>query len=30
VRVFVDWLTDLLADHDGIQLRSTLPRAPTP
>jgi LysR family transcriptional regulator for bpeEF and oprC len=25
VRVFVDWLASLLADHDGIQLRSTLP-----
>ena len=27
VRVFVDWLAALVADHDGIQLRSTLPRA---
>jgi LysR family transcriptional regulator, regulator for bpeEF and oprC len=26
VRVFVDWIVALLADHDGIQLRSTLPR----
>ena len=26
VRVFVDWLAELLGDHDGIQLRSTLPR----
>lgn len=25
VRVFVDWLAGLIADHDGIQLRSTLP-----
>lgn len=25
VRVFVDWLAALVADHDGIQLRSTLP-----
>jgi LysR family transcriptional regulator for bpeEF and oprC len=25
VRVFVDWLTALISDHDGIQLRSTLP-----
>jgi LysR family transcriptional regulator, regulator for bpeEF and oprC len=25
VRVFVDWLAALIADHDGIQLRSTLP-----
>src|SRR5512146_2943606 len=25
VRVFVDWLSALIADHDGIQLRSTLP-----
>jgi LysR family transcriptional regulator for bpeEF and oprC len=25
VRVFVDWLTALIFDHDGIQLRSTLP-----
>lgn len=25
VRVFVDWLATLIADHDGIQLRSTLP-----
>jgi LysR family transcriptional regulator, regulator for bpeEF and oprC len=27
VRVFVDWLTSLITDHDGIQLRSTLPEA---
>jgi LysR family transcriptional regulator, regulator for bpeEF and oprC len=26
VRVFVDWVAELLAEHDGIQLRSTLPR----
>lgn len=26
VRVFVDWVAALLAEHDGIQLRSTLPR----
>jgi LysR family transcriptional regulator, regulator for bpeEF and oprC len=26
VRVFVDWVAELLADHDGIQLRSTLRR----
>lgn len=26
VRVFVDWLSALVSDHDGIQLRSTLPR----
>jgi LysR family transcriptional regulator for bpeEF and oprC len=25
IRVFVDWLAALIADHDGIQLRSTLP-----
>jgi len=25
VRVFVDWLAALIADHDGMQLRSTLP-----
>lgn len=25
VRVFVDWLAQLLSEHDGIQLRSTLP-----
>lgn len=29
VRVFVDWLAALISDHDGIQLRSTLP-TPTP
>jgi len=27
VRVFVDWLAALISDHDGIQLRSTLPAA---
>jgi LysR family transcriptional regulator for bpeEF and oprC len=27
VRVFVDWLAALVGDHDGIQLRSTLPEA---
>ena len=26
LRVFVDWLAVLLEEHDGIQLRSTLPR----
>jgi LysR family transcriptional regulator, regulator for bpeEF and oprC len=26
VRVFVDWVAELLANHDGIQLRSTLPK----
>jgi LysR family transcriptional regulator, regulator for bpeEF and oprC len=26
VRVFVDWVAELLAEHDGIQLRSTLPK----
>lgn len=25
VRVFVDWLATLITDHDGMQLRSTLP-----
>ena len=25
VRAFVDWLAALIADHDGIQLRSMLP-----
>ena len=25
VRAFVDWVVELLANHDGIQLRSTLP-----
>jgi LysR family transcriptional regulator for bpeEF and oprC len=24
IRVFVDWITQLFSDHDGIQLRSTL------
>lgn len=28
VRVFVDWLATLIGEHDGIQLRSTLPAAP--
>ena len=27
VRVFVEWLAALISDHDGIQLRSTLPPA---
>jgi LysR family transcriptional regulator, regulator for bpeEF and oprC len=26
IRVFVDWAAELLSEHDGIQLRSTLPR----
>ncbi|MEP7244902.1 MAG: LysR family transcriptional regulator [Gammaproteobacteria bacterium] len=26
IRVFVDWIAELLAEHDGIQLRSTLRR----
>jgi LysR family transcriptional regulator for bpeEF and oprC len=26
VRVFVDWIAALFAEHDGIQLRSTLPQ----
>jgi LysR family transcriptional regulator, regulator for bpeEF and oprC len=26
VRVFVDWVAELFAEHDGIQLRSTLPK----
>jgi len=30
VRVFVDWLAALIADHDDVQLRSTLPRATSP
>jgi LysR family transcriptional regulator, regulator for bpeEF and oprC len=30
VRVFVDWLAELIAEHDGIQLRSTLPKASRP
>jgi LysR family transcriptional regulator, regulator for bpeEF and oprC len=29
VRVFVDWLATLIADHDGIQLRSMLPQPAT-
>ncbi|HEX5459698.1 MAG TPA: LysR family transcriptional regulator [Steroidobacteraceae bacterium] len=28
VRVFVDWLCTLIGEHDGIQLRSTLPKPP--
>jgi LysR family transcriptional regulator, regulator for bpeEF and oprC len=24
IRVFVDWVAELFAEHDGIQLRSTL------
>jgi LysR family transcriptional regulator, regulator for bpeEF and oprC len=27
VRVFVDWLAALISEHDGIQLRSTLPHS---
>ena len=27
VRVFVDWVAQLLRDHDGIQLRSSVPQA---
>lgn len=30
VRVFVDWVAELLREHDGIQLRSTLPKAASP
>ena len=30
VRVWVDWLATLLEEHDGIQLRSTLPRRAPP
>lgn len=30
VRVFVDWIAELLRLHDGIQLRSTLPAAAEP
>ena len=26
IRVFVDWVAQMLGDHDGIQLRSTLGR----
>jgi LysR family transcriptional regulator for bpeEF and oprC len=26
IRVFVDWVAEMLGDHDGIQLRSTLSR----
>jgi LysR family transcriptional regulator, regulator for bpeEF and oprC len=26
IRVFVDWIAELLSEHDGIQLRSTLSR----
>lgn len=28
IRVFVDWIVELLSEHDGIQLRSTLPHQP--
>jgi LysR family transcriptional regulator for bpeEF and oprC len=28
IRVFVDWLAELFAEHDGIQLRSTLGKHP--
>jgi LysR family transcriptional regulator, regulator for bpeEF and oprC len=27
IRAFVDWVAEMLADHDGIQLRSTLSRS---
>jgi LysR family transcriptional regulator, regulator for bpeEF and oprC len=27
IRVFVDWVAEMLAEHDGIQLRSTLTRS---
>lgn len=30
IRVFVDWIVQLLSEHDGIQLRSTLPQPPHP
>jgi LysR family transcriptional regulator, regulator for bpeEF and oprC len=30
LRVFVDWIADLLANHDGIQLRSTVTARPEP
>ncbi len=30
VRVFVDWVAELLREHDGIQLRSTLPTGSSP
>jgi LysR family transcriptional regulator for bpeEF and oprC len=26
IRVFVDWVAEMLSEHDGIQLRSTLGR----
>jgi LysR family transcriptional regulator for bpeEF and oprC len=26
IRVFVDWVAELFSEHDGIQLRSTLPK----
>jgi LysR family transcriptional regulator for bpeEF and oprC len=29
IRVFVDWVAEMLGDHDGIQLRSTLDRKAT-
>jgi LysR family transcriptional regulator, regulator for bpeEF and oprC len=28
IRVFVDWLAELFAEHDGIQLRSSLAKSP--
>src|ERR1700688_3588089 len=28
IRVFVDWVAELFGEHDGIQLRSTLPTHP--
>jgi LysR family transcriptional regulator, regulator for bpeEF and oprC len=30
IRVFVDWVAELFANHDGIQLRSTLPKRNRP
>jgi LysR family transcriptional regulator for bpeEF and oprC len=30
IRVFVDWVAEMLGDHDGIQLRSTLSRVHRP
>ncbi len=30
LRVFVDWIAELLGNHDGIQLRSTLRERPAP
>ncbi|MBX5462653.1 MAG: LysR family transcriptional regulator [Steroidobacteraceae bacterium] len=29
VRVFVDWVAEMLSNHDGVQLRTTLPRSGT-